>query len=330
MGFCMLGARGLWSGDECPFHLPVGVCHGRHPTFAGWGIHCWVHPGGAESIRAHADAHRSCPHGLLQTVADMIRLMMKEVVRPARADRVAFNLGPLLTAVPAVMSFVVLPLGAGVVARDLNVGVLYFLAVPSISVVGLVMAGWASYDNYSFLGGLRAAAQFISYEIPRTLSVVGVVVVAGTLSTVRIMEVQTIPYAVLLPVGFVVYLITSVAELNRGPFDIPEAESEIVAGFHTEYSGLRWSLFFMAEYGGMFAASAFATVLFLGGGAGPLLPGFAWFWLKTLALVFVLMWVRWTLPRFRADQLMALAWKGLLPAALINLGLAFVVLFLVR
>lgn len=270
------------------------------------------------------------PHGLLQTGADMLKLVMKEDVRPGKADRAAFALGPLLTAVPAVLSFVVLPLGAGVVARDLNVGVLYFLAVPSVSVVGLVMAGWASYDNYSFLGGLRAASQFISYEIPRTVSVVGVVVLAGTLSTVEVMEAQTVPYAVLLPLGFVVYLITSVAELNRGPFDIPEAESEIVAGFHTEYSGFRWSLFFIAEYGGLFAASAFATVLFLGGDAGPLLPGIVWFWVKTLALVFLLMWIRWTLPRYRADQLMRLAWKALLPVALVNLGLAFAVLVLVR
>ncbi|MCL5942304.1 MAG: NADH-quinone oxidoreductase subunit NuoH [Actinobacteria bacterium] len=263
------------------------------------------------------------PHGLLQTVADIVKLLFKEDVRPARADAMAFRLGPLLTAVPAVLSFAVIPFGAPLIMRDLNVGVLYFLAVPGVTAVGLLLAGWASYDNYSFLGGLRSSAQFISYEIPRTLAVVGVVMLAGSLRVSAVLEAQrTVPFLVLEPLGFVLYLVTTLAEVNRTPFDIPEAESELVAGYHTEYSGFRWALFFLAEYGALFAASAFATVLFLGGGNGPLLPAFVWFLVKTLAIVFLTMWIRWTLPRFRSDQLMRLAWKVFLPLSLVNLVLA--------
>jgi NADH-quinone oxidoreductase subunit H len=211
--------------------------------------------------------------------------------------------------------------------RDLNVGVLYFLAVPGVTVVGLLLAGWASYDNYSFLGGLRSSAQFISYEIPRGLAVVTVVMLAGSLSTVDLLEAQSrVPYILLLPLSFLIYAITSLAEVNRIPFDIPEAESELVAGYHTEYSGFRWALFFLAEYAGLFAASAFGALLFLGGGNGPLLPPVVWLILKTSALMFVGIWIRFTLPRFRADQLMRLAWKFFLPLSLVNLVLAALVM----
>ncbi len=267
------------------------------------------------------------PHGMLQTIADMIKLVMKEDVQPERADTVAFRLGPLLVAVPAILSLAVVPFGAPLVMRDLNVGVLYFLAVPGVTVVGLLLAGWASYDNYSFLGGLRSSAQFISYEIPRSLAVVTVVMLAGSLSTVDLVESQgRVPYVLLLPLSFFIYAITSLAEVNRVPFDIPEAESELVAGYHTEYSGFRWALFFLAEYAGLFAASAFGAILFLGGGNGPFLPPVVWLLLKTGALVFVSMWIRFTLPRFRADQLMRLAWKVFLPLSLVNLVVAALVM----
>lgn len=267
------------------------------------------------------------PHGLLQTVADIVKLVMKEDVRPTHADTVAFRLGPLLVAVPAILSLAVIPFGAPLIMRDLNVGVLYFLAVPGVTVVGLLLAGWASYDNYSFLGGLRSSAQFISYEIPRGLAVVTVVMLAGSLSTVDLLEAQSrVPYILLLPLSFFIYSITSLAEVNRVPFDIPEAESELVAGYHTEYSGFRWALFFLAEYAGLFAASAFGALLFLGGGNGPLLPGVVWLLLKTGALMFVSIWIRFTLPRFRADQLMRLAWKFFLPLSLVNLVIAALVM----
>lgn len=263
------------------------------------------------------------PHGSLQTIADMIKLVMKEDVRPARADATAFRLGPLLVAVPAILSLAVIPFGAPLVMRDLNVGVLYFLAIPGVTVIGLLLAGWASYDNYSFLGGLRSSAQFISYEIPRSLTVVTVVMLAGSLSTVDVLDAQTkVPYVLLLPFSFFLYCVTSLAEINRLPFDMPEAESELVAGYHTEYSGFRWALFFLAEYAGFFAAAAFGAVLFLGGGSGPLLPPIVWLAVKTAALLFIGMWIRFTLPRFRADQLMRLAWKVFLPASLVNLVLA--------
>ncbi len=267
------------------------------------------------------------PHGMLQTVADLIKLVVKEDVRPSRADPVAFRLGPLLTAVPAILSLAVIPFGGPLLMRGLNVGVVYFLAVPGMTVIGLLLAGWASYDNYSFLGGLRSSAQFISYEIPRTLAVVAVVMLAGSLNTVDVAAAQQPwPYILLLPLGFVVYMITTLAEVNRVPFDIPEAESELVAGYHTEYSGFRWALFFLAEYGALFAAAAFATLLFLGAGSGPFLPDIFWFVLKTLIVVFLFMWIRWTLPRFRADQLMRLAWKVFLPLSLVNLVLAALVM----
>lgn len=278
-------------------------------------------------IQLRVGPRHTGPYGTLQTVADIVKLLMKEDVRPVQADAMAFRLGPMLTAVPAVMSFAVIPFGAPLIMRDLNVGVLYFLAVPGVTAVGLLLAGWASYDNYSFLGGLRSSAQFISYEIPRTLVVVGVAMLAGSLRMSDVLEAQrSVPFVLLLPLGFVVYIVTTLAEINRTPFDIPEAESELVAGYHTEYSGFRWALFFLAEYGALFAASGFAAVLFLGGGNGPLLPPFVWFLIKTLAIVFLNMWVRWTLPRFRSDQLMRLAWKVFLPLSLVNLVLAGLVL----
>jgi NADH-quinone oxidoreductase subunit H len=278
-------------------------------------------------IQARLGPMRTGPHGILQTIADMVKLVMKEDVRPAEADSVAFRMGPLLVAVPAILSLAVVPFGAPLIMRDLNVGVLYFLAVPGVTVVGLLLAGWASYDNYSFLGGLRSSAQFISYEVPRSLAVVTVVMLAGSLSTVDLLEAQSpVPYIVLLPLSFLIYAITSLAEVNRVPFDIPEAESELVAGYHTEYSGFRWALFFLAEYAGLFAAAAFGAVLFLGGGNGPLLPGVVWLALKTILLMFVGIWIRFTLPRFRADQLMRLAWRFFLPLSLVNLVVAALVM----
>lgn len=264
---------------------------------------------------------RTGPHGSLQLLADMIKLITKEDVIPAKADKAAFILAPFMAFVPAFLVYLIIPLGPGWVGRDLNVGILYFLAVPSVSVLGLVMAGWGSHNKFALLGGMRSAAQMISYEIPRALSVLAVVMLAGTLSTVSMVNSQDrLWFIVLQPLAFLIYFIASLAETNRVPFDFPEAESELVAGYGTEYTGIRWGLFFMAEYTAVFAASAIGAVLFLGGWRGPWLPPVIWFLLKTYFLIFVMMWVRWTLPRFRIDQMMDLSWKLLVPLALINLG----------
>jgi NADH-quinone oxidoreductase subunit H len=266
-------------------------------------------------------------HGLLQTLADTLKLLLKEDIVNAAADRFLFLLAPFVTFVPAAMAYMVLPLEGKVAIRDLNVGVLYFLAVPSIGVVGLLMAGWGSYNNFSLMGGLRSAAQMISYEVPRSLAVLSVVVLAGSLSLSDVVAAQSGHwygpwFALLLIPGFLTYLVTSIAEVNRTPFDIPEAESELVGGFHTEYAGLRWSLFMMAEYANVVASSAFGAVIFLGGPTGPWLPGWLWLLIKTSAIVVFMMWMRWTLPRFRSDQLMDISWRFFIPVAVANLALA--------
>ncbi len=281
-------------------------------------------------IQARLGPMRTGWHGVAQTLADTIKLLFKEDIIPAEADRLAYVVAPLLVFAPAMMSLLVIPFAAPLVPRDLSVGVLYFLAVPSIATIGVVLAGLASQNNYSLIGGLRSAAQLISYEIPRSLSVLAVVMLAGSLSTVTILSQQTrLWYALLTPIGFLLYLLTTMAELSRVPFDLPEAEAELIGGYHTEYSGLRWAFFMLAEYGNLFAASAFCAVIFLGGGNGPLLPPIVWFIVKTYAVILFLMWIRWTVPRFRIDQLMSLSWKVFIPIALANLALTAVVMLYV-
>lgn len=277
-------------------------------------------------ISAHVQSRlgpmRVGPHGSLQLLADILKLVTKEDIIPAKADYWVFVLAPFVVLLPAVLAFLVIPINSSLVVRNLNVGLLYFLAVPSVSAVGLIMAGWGSHSKYPLLGGMRAAAQFISYEIPRALSVVGVIMIAGSLSTVAIVSAQArIWYVIVQPLGFLVFFIASLAECNRIPFDLPEGEAELVGGFHTEYSGARFALFFMAEYGHLVAACAMATVLFLGGGSGFLLPSVVWFLIKVFALISLIMWIRWTYPRFRPDQLMDISWKVLIPLSLINLAI---------
>lgn len=271
-------------------------------------------------------------HGWAQPIADMVKLLVKESFIPDAADKWVFILAPFVVFVPAFLAYVVVPFGPNLIAADLNIGLFYFLAVPSLGVVGLIMAGLSSGNKYSLMGGLRAAAQLISYEIPRALSVIGVVMMAGTLSLVQIVNEQDRMWFVLPQIiGFFVYYISSIAETNRVPFDIPEAESELVSGFSTEYSGIRFAIFFMAEYANVFAAGAVGTVLFFGGWNGPFLPPVVWMILKVF-LIFILpfIWVRWTLPRFRPDQLMSLCWKVLLPLALFNLGLTGVMIVMAK
>ncbi len=270
--------------------------------------------------------NRVGPLGLLQSVADVLKLLIKEDIIPANADRALFLVAPAIAFVPSFMVLAVIPYTAShIFTANLNVGLLYYIALSSITILGVVMAGWASNNKYSLLGGMRSAAQMISYEIPLGLSVLGVVMLAGSLNLVTIVQHQSTDrfgwYIIPQIIGFVVFLIAAIAELNRTPFDLPEAESELVAGYFTEYSGFRFAFFMLSEYVYVFAISALATTLFLGGWAGPLLPSWLWFAIKTSAIIFFLFWVRATMPRMRGDQLMSFAWKVLIPIALFNVVL---------
>lgn len=263
-------------------------------------------------------------HGWAQVIADMVKTILKEDIIPARSDRWIFVLASFVLFVPAFLTFIVVPFSPKIIARDLNIGLLYFLAIPSVGVLGIIMAGWGSNNKYSLLGGMRSAAQLVAYEAPRALSVLSIAIMAGTLSTVSIVQAQKIPFLLLQPLAFLIFFIASLAETNHIPFDLPEAEAELIGGYHTEYSGIRWAIFMLAEYANLLAAAAMATILFLGGWKGFLLPGPIWFLLKSYLLIFVVMWLRWTLPRFRVDQLMNLCWKFLLPLSLVNLGVTAV------
>lgn len=279
--------------------------------------------------------NRVGPLGLLQTVADVFKLLIKEDVIPARADRGLFILAPAIAFVPAFVVLVALPYTSNWYVADFNIGLLYMIAISSISTLGIVVGGWASNSKYALMGGMRAAAQMISYEVPLLLSVVGVVLLSGSLSLRDIVVAQDgyfwnwhiFPQCV----AFVIFLIASVAELNRTPFDLPEAESELVAGYHVEYSGFRFAFFMLAEYVYVFAMATLTTVLFLGGWHAPfpawdVVPEIVWFGLKFCVVVFFLIWIRGTLPRIRVDQLMSFAWKVLLPLALLNIFVTSLVL----
>ena len=239
---------------------------------------------------------------------------------PDAADRAVFHAAPILVLVSTFLLFVVLPFGRGLIAADLNVGLLYFLAIGGLSVIGILAGGWASNNKYSLMGGMRSAAQIVSYEVPAVLTVLSVAMLAGSLKMGDIVNAQPVyGYVLLQPVGFLLFLTASNAEINRAPFDLPESDSELVSGFVTEYSAMRFAFFFLGEYTNLFLAGAFATTLFLGGWRGPFLPPIVWFLLKTYFVVFLLIWVRWTFPRLRVDHLMLFSWKILLPLALANL-----------
>lgn len=264
-------------------------------------------------------------HGVLQSIADAVKLLLKEDIRPEGADKWIWWLAPFFAAVPSIMAFVPIPFGRNLIAKDLNIGILYIMAITSVCVLGIFMAGWGSNNKYSLLGGMRSAAQIISYEVPLVLSMITVVMFAGSLSMQRIVEAQGRFWFIFHPnlaLAFLIYIISATAEVNRVPFDIPEAESELVAGFHTEYSGMKFAMFFVAEYTNLVIVSAVAATLFLGGWQGPLLPPVLWFLIKVYGTVFLLMWFRWTFPRVRVDQLMGFAWKILTPVSFANLAVA--------
>ncbi|TLM87282.1 MAG: NADH-quinone oxidoreductase subunit NuoH, partial [Actinobacteria bacterium] len=267
------------------------------------------------------------PAGLLQTLADTIKLVLKEDITPERADVSVFRAMPFLVFVPTASALVVVPYAAGWAPFDIPTGALFFLAVPGMSVLGILLAGWSSKNTYASIGGVRAAAQMVSYELPRTLSVLALVLLAGSLSTGTIRAEWRWWWIPLVAIGFLVYLIASIAELNRGPFDLPEAESELVAGYFADYSGIRWAIFMMAEYGGIVAASLFGAATFLGGGLGlPGVLGAVVFVALAVAIATVMIWAKWTFPRMRPDQLMTFAWKVLTPMALVQLVIVGVVL----
>jgi len=293
-------------------------------------------------VQSRLGPMRVGPHGILQPVADIIKLIIKEDITPARADKWTFTLAPILALVPALITFAVIPFGPTITivghpvslyVADINVGLLYVLSVASIGVYGIILAGWASNSKYPMLASLRASAQLISYEVAVIMTLVSVVAVSGTLSMVGIVDAQYnagVWYAFVQPVAFVVYFIGGLAETNRAPFDMPEAEQELTGGFHTEYSGMRFALFFLAEYANMIVVSSVATTLFLGGWLRPfpnvewfawlgVIPAWVWYLLKTFVVLYVFLWVRATLPRYRYDQLMRLGWKVLIPLAIVNL-----------
>jgi len=259
------------------------------------------------------------PQGLLQTVADTIKLLQKEHITPQAADVVIFNAAPLIVAVAGLMDWLVIPFAPGAIVRDLNIGILFFAAMASMTVIGILAGGFASNNKYALLGGLRSAAQMVSYELPLAVGLIAVAMEAGTLSTVGIVNAQIRNgwYILYQLPAFVIFMIAATAEVNRVPFDLPEAESELVAGYFSEYTGMRFALFQLGEYAEMFAMAALATTLFLGGWSGPILPPVVWFFIKMYAIVFFFMWMRWTYPRLRLDQLLNLSWKLLLPAGLL-------------
>lgn len=291
----------------------------------------WLERKISAKMQARIGPSRVGPHGALQLIADGLKMFSKEDIRPALADPRVWALAPVIMFAPAILVFYVLPLGPNtVIGTDLNVGVLYLAAVTSFTLIGVFMAGWGSNSKYSLLGAMRAGAALMAYEIPLVLSILTVALLAGTLSLQGIVEAQVERgYYFIFPgiVAFIVYFISSMAELNRTPFDLVEAEQELVMGYMTEYSGMRWGIMMMAEYTNQFTAAAIAAILFLGGWDGPFLPGWLWLVIKAYAIVMVMMWVRWTLPRVRVDQILDLGWKFLLPVSLINL--VVVAIFLV-
>jgi NADH-quinone oxidoreductase subunit H len=270
------------------------------------------------------------PFGLMQQIFDMGKLLSKELLTPAHVDRLLYVIAPVMVFTPVVALFSLFPITRNYIFHDFNIAIILILAISGINVLGIFLAGWGSNNKYALLGAVRAVAQNISYEIPLILSIIPIVMMTRTMSLYDITLAQSsYPFMLVQPIAFIIFIIAGTAETNRAPFDIPEAESELIAGFHTEYSGMRFGLFFFAEYSNMIFVSALATVIFLGGWRGPFLPDALWFFIKVYSLIILMMWFRWTFPRLRFDQLMKFAWVVLVPLSLINLLITTLILKLV-
>ena len=268
-------------------------------------------------------------HGLLQPIADGLKLLVKEDIIPEKADKWVFILSPIICLVPAFVVYAVIPFSQHFYLANINIGILYIMSISALGVYGIVLAGWSSNSKYALLGGFRSAAQMISYEIFLGFSIIGPLMLAGSLNTLKIVEAQSGAWFIIYqPLAFALYLIAGIAETNRIPFDLPEAETELVAGFHTEYSGMKFAFFFLAEYANMMVVSSMAVILFLGGWKGPFLPGIVWFAIKVGAFIFLFIWLRGTLPRYRYDQLMRIGWKIMFPLCLLNIALTGIIYYL--
>ncbi|NLF45130.1 MAG: NADH-quinone oxidoreductase subunit NuoH [Syntrophomonadaceae bacterium] len=264
--------------------------------------------------------NRLGPFGVFQTIADAIKLLTKEDIVPSAADKLIFKTAPMLFIVIAVLLYTVIPLGHDMQVIDLNVGILFFISIGSLSTIAILMAGWGSNNKWSLMGAFRSAAQMISYAVPLAFSLLGVIMISGSLNLQDIVAAQkNIWFILLQPLAFIIYFIAATAELNRGPFDMPEAEQELTGGAYTEYTGMRWALFFLAEYTNLVAVSALMATVFLGGWQGPWLPSWLWIIIKTYGVILVFFWIKWTFPRIRMDHLMSFSWKILVPLSLINI-----------
>jgi NADH-quinone oxidoreductase subunit H len=279
-------------------------------------------------IQDRVGPNRAGPLGVLQGLADAVKMLTKEDITPFGADRVVYNLAPMITAIATILVYAVLPVAPGVIGADLNIGILYVVAVGAIGTISVLMAGWSSNNKYALLGAFRVVAQLIAYEIPMVIAVIMVVLAAGSMRMGDIIAAQDVPFLFTLPLAFLIFFMATIAEIGRSPFDLLEAESEIIAGFHTEYSGMKFAFFFIGEYMHLFVGAGIGTALFLGGWRGPgasevsilgMLLGFVYFLIKTVFLIFVMMWIRGTLPRFRIDHLLDFGWKFLVPMGLLGL-----------
>ncbi len=273
-------------------------------------------------IQQRLGPNRLGPWGAFQTIADAIKLLTKEDIVPSATDKIIFRTAPIVFIVIALMLYLVIPFGEGMQIVDLNIGVFYFISIGSLGTIAILMAGWGSNNKWSLLGAMRAVAQMITYEIPLAFSLLGIIMIAGSLRMSDIIAAQSnVWFIVLQPIAFITYFIAATAELNRGPFDMPEAEQELTAGAYTEYTGMRWALFFLAEYTNLFAVSALAATMFFGGWQGPFLPSWLWLPIKAYAIMMIFFWIKWTFPRIRMDHLMSFSWKVLIPVSLVNIVL---------
>jgi len=310
-------------GVDVVNYLVMGIILVLMPVIATLTL-TWMERKVIGRIQNRIGPNRVGPWGIFQAIADAVKMLVKEDIVPDGADRPIFNLAPILIAAGAALLWAVIPLGRGFQGADLNIGALWVVAIGSITTVAVIMAGWSSNNKFALIGAFRVVAQLLSYEIPMVLAIAAVVLLASSMSMQTIVSVQSVPFVFLIPVAALAYFLAAAAEVGRAPFDLLEADSEIVAGYFIEYSGLKFGWFYIAEYGNLFAVSAITTTLFLGGWKGPfessIAPlGILYFTIKTLAVVFVLMWIRGTWPRFRIDQMLGFSWKVLVPATLANL-----------